>query len=303
MVVATRPPPALAVIVPCLGQAAELEDCLRGLEGQTGGVPFETVVVDSAWDEAVAGAAARFPQVKLVRSGDRLSAGAARNLGVRNSTAPELAFIDADCVPAAAWVREAAGALLAGGRLCGGPVLDWAGDHPVAWADNHLQFADFQAGRPAGPAGYFPGCNMVVRREDFSALGGFNEEHVSGEDVLFALLAGEKFPGGLVFKPRMIVRHRGRMRWKPFLDHQRLLGYRRSYSRLHLNPGYEWLARHKILAGLVVLRRFGYISLRTIQYDRPGLVRLVLFLPWLLAGLAAWAGGFYDGYHINDREP
>jgi GT2 family glycosyltransferase len=290
------------VIIPCLGQARELEACLRGFELQSQDVPFETVVVDSAWDESVFEVASRFRRVKLVRSKDRLSAGAARNLGVEHSAAERLAFIDADCVPDERWVSEACASLRRGHRLCGGPVLDLLPNHPIAWADNHLQFADFQAGRPAEEARYFPGCNMVVGLADFIQLGGFEEKYLSGEDVLFSARAQASFPSAMYYNPRLSVRHRGRTRWAELLEHQRVLGYRRSQARLHLDASYRWMSRHALLAGLVMLRRLGYISLRTVQYDLPDLARLALFLPWLLAGLAAWTAGFYEERPLDDRE-
>jgi GT2 family glycosyltransferase len=287
--------PALSVIVPCLGQAEELEMCLQALSRQTTG-SFEIVVVDSAWDQAVEAAAARFPRVRLVRSRARLSAGAARNYGVRHASALWLGFLDADCVPAADWVKQACRSLESGGRLFGGPVLDQLPNHPVAWSDNRLQFADFQAGRPAGLGSYFPGCNMCIGRQDFDEAGGFEEEHLCGEDVILSSHMAARYPGGLVYNAQLLVHHRGRVRGRDFLEHQRLLGYRRSHSGLRMNAGYERLARHRLLAGLVMLRRLGYIGLRTVQYDPPGLARLALFFPWLLVGLAAWTAGFYDGY-------
>jgi hypothetical protein len=45
----------------------------------------------------------------------------------------------------------------------------------------------------------------------------------------------------------------------------------------------------------VVLRRLFYITLRTLQFDPPGLIRLILFFPWIAAGLISWTIGFYRG--------
>src|SRR5512137_55475 len=93
----------LSIIIPCLGQAHELSYCLQGLEKQKGALRFEVIVVDSASDPAVQAAAARFPGVQLVRSPDRLSAGAARNLGAERASAEVLGFMDADCIPEPGW--------------------------------------------------------------------------------------------------------------------------------------------------------------------------------------------------------
>ncbi|MCE9646573.1 MAG: glycosyltransferase [Chloroflexi bacterium] len=285
----------LAVIIPCLGHARELESCLYGLQTQSGQLPFEIIVVDSAYDEDVALTAQKFKQVRLVRSRVRLSAGAARNLGVGSTHAEWIAFLDADCIPDPDWVGQARESLQAGYLFCGGPVLDLYPNHPVAWVDNHLQFADFQAARPAGKAGYFPACNLILPRSTFIELGGFGEDHLSGEDGLLSQAADLNFPDDIFFNPLLVVRHHGRKEIPGLLEHQKLMGYRRAKGHLQMDASYEWLARHPWLAGLVIFRRLGYIFLRTFQFDSKDLIRLLVFLPWLTVGLAAWTRGFYQG--------
>ena len=288
--------PALSIVIPCLGHAEELTTCLRSLSAQSRLEGSEVIVVDSAWDENVAAAVSPFPFAKLIRSRDTLSPGAARNLGVLHTHGEGLAFLDADCIAEAGWVEQARAVLAAGHALAGGPVLDERPFHPIAWADNRLQFADFQAGRPAGTARYFPGCNMVMPRRIFSEAGGFVPDPLAGEDTLLCAEVASRYPGKLYFDPRLRVRHNGRKHLKNMLAHQRSLGYRRGHSQLHLDAGYRLLARRRALAGLVILRRLGYISLRTAQYDSAGLIRSILFMPWLIAGLVAWTAGFYEGY-------
>jgi hypothetical protein len=68
-----------------------------------------------------------------------------------------------------------------------------------------------------------------------------------------------------------------------------------------MTPAWDWLARSPWFGGLAALRRLAYVSWRTWQYDRPGLPRLILTSPLLLAGLVAWTRGFYGG--IRDRHP
>jgi glycosyltransferase involved in cell wall biosynthesis len=291
--------PRISVVIPCRDQSGELALCLRGLQLQQTDFPYEVVLVDSARDPLVAAVARKFGAVRLIRSGSGLPPGEARNLGVLNSKADWLAFLDADCIPGRFWIQQACTSLEAGHKICGGPVLDLRPNHPIAWADNRLQFADFQAGRPAGPAGYFPGANLVMPRSIFDELGGFVGDNSTGEDTLMTSNAHERFPAGMFFNPDLIVHHHGRSSWNGLRQHQWWLGYRRSCSRLHLDRSYAWLARYRILSGLVMLRRLGYISLRTLQYDPAGLLRLALFFPWIAAGLLAWTSGFYSGSRVQ----
>jgi hypothetical protein len=126
-------------------------------------------------------------------------------------------------------------------------------------------------------------------------LGGFREDIVTGEDVLLMTRAVTRFGEGLIFNPRLIVRHQGRRTWRSFLEHQYTLGWMRGNLKLYVGPGLECLARHRFFYGLVMLRRLVYIAFRTLLNDPFGLVYLLLCFPWVLAGLASWTKGFYLG--------
>jgi GT2 family glycosyltransferase len=259
----------------------------------------EIIVVDSALDPRVEAVMGRHAGMKLVRSSTRLFPGAARNLGVRQAAAARLAFLDADCIPSGRWARAAIESIEEGAVIVGGPVLDALPFHPIAWVDNHLQFADFQRGRPAGPGDHFPSCNLAMRRDTFEALGGFREDVLTGEDFDFSTRARGLFPQGMWFQPRLVAYHHGRRTLASMLEHQRLLGYYRGLLGLAMTAGWKWLARSSWLGGPAVLRRLAYVSWRTWQYDRAQFLPLLLASPLLLAGLTAWTWGFYAG--VRDR--
>lgn len=292
----------ISVIIPCFGHGIELGGCLRALEAQQTKVKFEIIVVDSSSESQLEGLRRQFPRAQLIRSPSRLFPGAARNLGVRHAAGAHLAFLDADCVPSERWIEHAFLSLSMGHALIGGPILDVRSMGPIAWVDNHMQFADFQSGRPAGPGDHFPSCNLVVRRDVFAALGGYEEDTLTGEDAVFSKRAAQLFPQGMWFQPQLVVRHHGRRTLQGMLEHQQLLGRYRGRLGLAMTPAWNRLAGSPWFAGLALLRRLGYISLRTWQYDRRGLFRLVFFLPLLLSGLVAWTRGFYQGVHLREME-
>jgi glycosyltransferase involved in cell wall biosynthesis len=288
--------PMLSIIIPCLGHAQELAGCLTSLQNQDRSFAYEVLVVDSASDPEVALITKKFSGVRLVRSEKGLLAGAARNLGAQHAQAQTLGFVDADCLLNRGWVEQAVSTLQHGCKIAGGPVLDALPWNPIARADNLLQFADFKAGRPAGPARHFPSCNMVMPRSVFESLEGFREDVATGEDTLLTQLAAQRWPADLHFNPRLVVFHSGRTTWQEFIRHQRSFGGSRARYGLNMSAGYERLASHPALAGLVVLRRFAYLALRTIQWDLAGLPAFVFLSPLILIGLTAWTQGFYQGF-------
>jgi glycosyltransferase involved in cell wall biosynthesis len=293
--------PLISVVVPCCGHANELKNCLLGLQRQTTTSPYEVIVVDSAADPAVVAVVAAFPTVHLVRSQSGLLPGAARNLGVRHARGDYIAFTDADCIPEPEWLEAAIAALNTDATVVGGPVLDARPFHPIAVADNILQFSDLSPHRPDGTASYFPGCNLAISRVAFYELGGFPTDLPAGEDILFISAAAKRWPGGIRFMRDMRVRHTGRTDLWTFWRHQEVFGFYRGYLGLLLQPIHQRLGSYRVLAVPIACKRLGYIVSRTVRWNPFGLLRIIVLLPILLLGLAAWAKGFHDGCHMSVR--
>lgn len=290
------PAPLVSVIVPCRGHAQVLGRCLASLAHQDLPQACEIVVVDSASDEAVARVARATPQARLVRSDVALLPGEARNLGVAHAAGEYVAFIDADCIAEAGWLRGGIEGLQGGARVVGGPVLDALPLHPIAVSDNLLHLADFSARRPKERARYFPGCNVALRRRDFDAVGGFRHAgDPAGEDTRFCNDALALWPDGLWFIPTMRVRHRGRTRFREYLGHQHGFGRARGVLGLHLSAEQKRYGRHAAMILPVAMKRLSYIARRNAAWSAGSLIRTALLLPLLLPGLLAWAVGFRRG--------
>jgi glycosyltransferase involved in cell wall biosynthesis len=88
-----------------------LPDCVGSVMSQAG-VKVQTIVVDNASTTALPDLPER---VTVVRAGSRLSAGAARNLGLAHVSAPLVLFLDADDLLLPGALRSLAGMLAANG--------------------------------------------------------------------------------------------------------------------------------------------------------------------------------------------
>ena len=287
--------PYCSVVVPCRGDGHVLGRCLESLFEQKASFQFEVIVVESSQDPAIEGLLKVWPRARLVRSPVGLLPGAARNLGAGEARGDIIAFTDADCVQDKDWLSTAAEALNRGAKLVGGSVGNSLPFHPIAVVDNLMQCLEFLPGRPEGPVAALPGANLAIRKHDFEDLLGFREDLPAGEDSLFVERAAKRWPGEVIFNPRMRVRHRGRTTLSDFWKHQKRFGYHRGANELRLRPGYRERGRHPSFVTYFCARRYVFFLWRVLQWKTLGLPGFLMLSPLIAVGLMAYGKGFMAG--------
>lgn len=168
-----------------------------------------------------------------------------RNRGAHASTAEILIFIDGDVSVTPQWGTELNGAvsqLLKNpmqiiGSVCG--VAEQAGWLERNWFDPALR---------RKPPGYVNSAHMIVHRSLFEALGGFDENIETGEDVDFSERAKHR-GARIVLNPRLAVIH------KDFPKNIRAFFKRE-----------KWHARGD------------YSSIHKLKYSKPAMVSVFLLL-------------------------
>jgi glycosyltransferase involved in cell wall biosynthesis len=101
-------PPAercFSVVIPARNAARTLPETLRSLARQPEFPRLEVVVVEDGSVDGTAEAASCFPWCRVIRQPGS-GAAAARNRGLRETRAPVVLFLDADCVAADDWIRR-----------------------------------------------------------------------------------------------------------------------------------------------------------------------------------------------------
>lgn len=177
----------------------------------------DTVVVVVVDDDT---GADRLPSDVVVVRSDDPGIAAKRNLGVRISASHHVAFIDSDAYPATGWLSHAVGLLERDASLgaVGGPNVSPAGQTGWEWAVGRAHRSWLVDGwwrfrkdphAAARDVGNLPSCNLVVRRLDYEALGGMNEDLFTAEDTDFCtrlVSSGRR----IRFTPEVLVYHKDR---------------------------------------------------------------------------------------------
>ena len=188
--------PAVTVLIVAYESGAHLGHCLGALKDQTFAA-HEVVMVDNAsTDGAPQAAATHFPHVRQIPADKNLGFAAGTNLAAHHATGDWLALINPDAIAALDWLERLMAAtttypavecftsrqLLADGsdRLDGlGDVMSISG-FPYRGGYGHPDPGDTVVGE------VFSACGgaMLIRRDLFEAMGGFDEcLFCYGEDV------------------------------------------------------------------------------------------------------------------------
>lgn len=200
--------PDLAIIIPHYNDVDRLERCLTELmKNDLQGA--EVLVVDNNSPNPPDRLHAAFPMFRFLSEAEK-GAGPARNCGVRQSTAPVLAFIDADCVPDPDWVAMARmvapEADLIGGRV---DVFDET-PPPRSGAEAFEKVFAFDFQKYIEVQGFSGSGNLVTTRAVFEDVGPFRT--VVSEDSDWSYRATAK-GYKLIYEDGLRVSHPSRSDW------------------------------------------------------------------------------------------
>jgi glycosyltransferase involved in cell wall biosynthesis len=169
---ATRP--KASVIVPVRNGAADIAALLECLERQT--LPrsdFEIVIGDDgSTDGGTDGIETPDGHIR-VAAGSPTNSYAARNRAVAASTAPVLAFCDADCLPEPDWLERGLAAL-ATTDLAAGRIRFVVPENRTAWTLVDMDGSKDHEHQVR--VGIAETANLFLRRELFDRVGGFEGE-------------------------------------------------------------------------------------------------------------------------------
>jgi glycosyltransferase involved in cell wall biosynthesis len=170
-----------SIIIPSLNEEKMIGRCLESLAGMAISRDcFEVLVVDNGSRDRTLTIANSFKDrlnLKILQqTGVRISA--LRNLGARSALGQILAFLDADCLAPADWLDR----ILALAPADGSGVL---GAHYLLPEDSSWvgrTWHRYQEAPKSGAVSHVPAGDLIMRREDFLMLGGFDETIQTNED-------------------------------------------------------------------------------------------------------------------------
>lgn len=263
---------AVSVIIPIEKENENLRRCLEGLEKQSYR-DFEVVVVGSKITNPKSQILNKFQtqnlKLKIINKPELvLKPAAKRNWGAKNARGEILAFLDDDCVPERDWIEGGVRSLGdRGGKgdkgdIIGavvGPMLT-PPDSPFLeraagylWESPIISPINIMAiikiiktillRKRVGDENFvedWPSANFFIRKADFLKLGGFDERFWPGEDTKLCLDIVRR-GGKIRYDPGVVVYHRRRPLFRPFLEQAARYGRQRGrFARLFPQTSRKW---------------------------------------------------------------
>lgn len=235
----------MTVVIPHLNQPDYLRKCLESLALQTVDKSnFEIIVVDNGSHELPLDVVSSFQNVTLTTEA-RPGPGPARNKAVSISTGTILAFIDADCIADADWLRQVSQAL--GGSkeksIVGGAVrIATSVPGKPNMVEAYERVFSFRQKFYIEVQNYSATLNMATRREVFERVGPFGGIEIA-EDRDWGQRAWKM---GLKthFLPEMLVTHPARANIRDICGKwDRLLSHDYEEYRSSISGRLKWLLK------------------------------------------------------------
>lgn len=168
----------ISFIIPVLNGEKYIHQCLESIFSEMEALD-EIIVMDNGSTDNTVSIVKKYENVRLLIC-PNLTVSALRNRGAVNSNNFLLAFIDSDCVLCKGWREKVINVLESESVHAAGSLVDIsesAGWIEKAWFSQKPNEKKF--------AKYINTGNLIVRREVFDNLGGFDEALISDEDCDF----------------------------------------------------------------------------------------------------------------------
>ena len=221
--------PKVSVIIPLKADNAYIRETLDHLR-RVDYPDFEVLVLPDEpvdWGDGV----------RVVPTGP-VGPAAKRDLALDHATGDILAFLDDDAYPTRDWlayaVRHFDDPSVA---AVGGPAVTPEPDSPMQKASGHVYASLLGGGNYAyryvaqspREVDDYPTCNLLVRRVDFEAVGGFDTRFWPGEDTKLCLDLTQRLGKKIVYAPGAVVYHHRRALFGPHLRQVRSYALHRGY--------------------------------------------------------------------------
>ncbi|MBU4299209.1 glycosyltransferase [Patescibacteria group bacterium] len=244
----------------------------------------------------------KFEKTKIIPTG-RIGPAEKRDLGAKRAQGEILAFLDDDGYPRRDWLKNAVSLFKNQETAAvGGPAVTPENDSFWQKVSGAVFLSRLSGGNPERywPTGKtreiddWPSVNLLVRKSDFLAVGGFDSEFWPGEDTKLIFDFIKKLNKKIIYDPAVFVWHHRR---SGLIKHLKQVGnygiHRGFFAKKY--PETSLKLKYFIPAGFFLFVALGWILL---FFPQP--FKLAYFIIWLMYFLALFVSFLSIYFKIKD---
>jgi len=287
--------PELSIIIATHDSEELIKRCIESLTSQSySREKFEIIIVDDGSKDKSVSISKAAGADKVIET-KPCSLARARNIGVENSSADLLAFIDSDCEAKDGWVETIIDSLK-NVQALSGPIYNGNPNNTVSWAEYFIEFGGFHEYRKKGKIRFFPGCNGACTKDAFIKSGGFTDLRAS-DDVLF----GESLRKSGIeafFIPGVEIKHLCRTELNKLKSNMTLLGkyFVRTRRQAPQIP-YTLLTKSRFFIPLIFLSKI-ILSAKYAFEAKKG-KKFVSSFPYVILGILSFCKGISNELNLK----
>jgi len=214
--------PKVSIVMPLFNKADYTKACLEGLEKTRADVPFEVVLVDNGSSDGTGdllhGVADKMGYC-VIRNGENLGFSRGNNVGAQRALGEYVLFLNNDTVPHLGWLEAMVAELegdpsvgIVGAKLLYPDTgkIQHAGLEIVNGTPDHVHrhaSADAPEVNVVRDLDMVTGACLLIRKEIFDHVGGFDEGYVNGVEDVDLCLRVRDLGYRVKYTPKAVVDH------------------------------------------------------------------------------------------------
>lgn len=197
--------PLISIIIPVLNAQQHIGSCLEALLLQD--YPkdkFEIIVLDNGSSDKTVEIIKKYPVKLLIKTKCNISA--LRNGGAHQAQGDIFAFIDGDCIAPQDWLTRSCALLQSDNVAAAG--CRYALPDSTTLIERTWDILNSVRREKHGPTDWVPSSNLIIRKEVFEQIQGFDEYLITSEDVDICQRIVKT--GRIIYSdPKIAVKHLG----------------------------------------------------------------------------------------------
>lgn len=279
-----------SVIIASVNGLPTIAECLTALENQQGEHAAEIIVVDRTTDETADYIKTHFPNVKLIKSAEKVGIPELRAIGMKQANGDFLIITEDHCIAPKNWFSEFLKAHEKGYAVVGGAIENASRERLTDWATFLCEYSAFMPPIAAGETEFVAGNNVSYERK---AIEQVDDDIKTNYWEYFLQAELRRMNVKFLAVPSIVVNHKKEFGFFYFLSQR--FHYSRSFAAMRRSKSSVSQQIFYLLYAPVAPFHLTWRIVQNVLRKKRNMRELLLSLPMLFVFMLVYAFGEFVG--------